>query len=167
MSVAASRRTSPRDGRQLAGTAGSVDCSASRHIHRRARGYGFDRRNAPELVVLPRSLLATACAAPKLIHQRRVLRQLRAEAPAHGVAKIEHRWIGDRVVDVGPVLPPGNESCVLEDAQMLGDVRLCRSDVCDELADVSFPRPQGLEDLNADRLAEDAKACRHELHGVG
>ena len=127
MSVAASRRTWPRDGGPL----------------------------------------ATACAAPKLIHQRRVLRQLRTEAAAHGVAEIEHRWIRDRVVDVVPVLPAGNESRVLEDAQMLGDVRLRRSHVRDELADVPLPRLQGLEELNADRLAEDAEASRHELHGVG
>lgn len=109
----------------------------------------------------------SAPAAPELIHQRGVLRQLRAETPAHGIAEIEHGRIRDGVIDVVPVLPTGDDACVLEDAQVLGDVRLRRSHVRDELADVSLSRPQRLEDLNADRFPEDAEASRHELYGVG
>ena len=100
--------------------------------------------------------------------QHRVeLVELAAQAAADVLAQLEHALVGDRVAREVAVLAAAHQTAAQQHPEMLGDVLLRGAGRPLQLPHGRRGLAQGVEQADAHRLAEDAKALRDQLDERG
>src|SRR5690554_1338166 len=92
--------------------------------------------------------------------------QFRFETAAHQLAELEDRRVGDPVVDVQALLAAAHHPVPEQEVEVLGDVRLARARLRDELGHGLLAAPERVEDPEPHGLGKDLEAAGHEFEGL-
>src|SRR5690606_32779209 len=92
--------------------------------------------------------------------------QFRFETAAHQLAELEDRRVGEPVVAVQALLAAAHHPVPEQEVEVLGDVRLARARLLDELGHGLLAAPERVEDPEPHGLGEDLEAAGHEFEGL-
>lgn len=88
--------------------------------------------------------------------------ELGLETAAHDVAELEDALVGEAIEDERAPLAPRHEAQPVQQAEVLGDVRLAEPRAFDELSDGALAVAQGVQELQARRFGERLETFGHE-----
>ena len=87
----------------------------------------------------------------------------RGYALADKIAKREDQWVGNRVNAAGSLLPTSNQSALKQQIQVLGDVRLVRVKILDQLGNGLLRLGKRLKDPEPKRFSKGAESPRNHF----
>ena len=108
-----------------------------------------------------------ALEPPRPRQHRAELVELAAQAAADLLAQLEHALVGDRVAREVALLAAAHQTAAQQHPEVLGDVLLRGAGRALELLDGRGRLAQRVEQADAHRLAEHAKALGDQLHQRG
>ena len=110
--------------------------------------------------------LNTAASFGRWRQPRKVFFDPLRHAAAHQVAERLDHGIGYRVDVAGALFPPGDETAIEEQLQMLGDVGLARFQFINQLGYRLLSTRQRLQDAKTKRLPQSTEAAGNKFKGA-